>query len=63
VRLGKLSEERDRSNDYDVWDSLGDEARNKAAWELVLQAALMQGKSLDELRFQRSLTKLIRKWR
>lgn len=63
VRLGRLGEDDDRLIDYRKWDELGDEARFQAAWDLVVQAHEIQGKNPDELRFQRSVENLIRKWR
>ncbi|RME59048.1 MAG: hypothetical protein D6780_05725 [Candidatus Dadabacteria bacterium] len=62
VRLGKLGEE-DKREVYEYWDKLGDEARFKAAWELVIEAYKIKGKDLNELRFQRSVEKLVRKQR
>jgi len=61
VRLGKLGDDDDRIADYKMWDELGDEARFQAAWDLVIQAFELQGKDLNELRFQRSAESLIRK--
>ena len=63
TRLGKLGEPDDKLADYAQWAKLGDEARFQAAWELVVQAALINGTNPDELRFQRSVTRLVRKWR
>ncbi len=60
VRLGKLADD-DRSVDYAYWNSVGDEERYRAAWELVVQAYELQGKVMDELRFQRSVTKLVKR--
>jgi hypothetical protein len=60
TRLGKLGED-DRLDTYERWDELGDEERFKATWDLVVQAHEIQGKDLDELRFQRSVENLIKK--
>jgi len=62
TRLGRLGEDDDRLADYQHWDQLGDEARFRTAWELVVQAYELQGRSPNELRFQRSVTDLIKKW-
>jgi hypothetical protein len=61
VRLGKLGDDDTRQSDYQRWNQLGDDARFKAAWELVVQAYEIQGKDLNELRLQRSIENLIRK--
>ena len=62
TRLGKLGDEEDRVAEYERWDELGDEARFAAAWELVIQAFQIQERDLNELRFQRSVENLVRKW-
>ena len=61
THFGKLGDEDDKLRDYAAWDHLGAEARFQAAWELVVDAWKMQGRDLDELRFQKSVTNLIRK--
>ena len=61
TRLGKLGDE-DVPSDFETWENLGVEERFKAAWELVIQAHTIRGDNLDELRFQRSVENLIRKW-
>ena len=61
VRLGKLGDHDDKVADYEYWRSVSDEARYQAAWELVIQAHELQGKDLNELRFQRSVANLVRK--
>ncbi len=62
TRLGKLGDDQGRVEEYERWDELGDEARYTVAWELVIQAFQIQGRDLDELRFQRSVENLVRKW-
>ena len=59
--LGRLGDEEDKLADYRHWEKLGDEARFKAAWDLVVQAYELTGRNPDELRFQRSIENLIRK--
>jgi hypothetical protein len=60
-RLGKIGEEDDKLRDYAEWERLGNEERFRVTWELVVQAWEIQGKSLDELRFQRSVTRIERR--
>jgi hypothetical protein len=38
------------------WQAVSPERRANAAWEMVVEAWKLQGRSLDELRFQRRLT-------
>jgi hypothetical protein len=61
TKIGRLGEEDEKLLDYQAWEKLGAEAKFNAAWELVQQAWILQGKSLDELRFCRSVTNIIRK--
>lgn len=58
--MGRLTEE-DKITDFLFWDSLGDEAKFKAAWELVVQAHLVKGGELNELRCKRSVVQLTRR--
>ena len=60
TRKGRLGEEH-KQDDYAAWDALGDAAKFAAAWELVEEAYLLQGRKLDELRFQRSVTHIERR--
>ena len=60
-RLGKLGQDDDKVSEYQHWNTLGDTERFRVAWDLVVQAFLMKGKSLAELRFQRSVTRLERR--
>ncbi len=53
-RKGKL-EEMDRSFDLKFWQAQDDTARFAAAWELVVQAWLIKGRDVRELRLQRSV--------
>ncbi len=59
TKKGLLSE-KDKAEDYAEWNALGDEAKFKAAWELVTTAYIIQGRDLNELRFQRSVTNIER---
>lgn len=59
-RKGRLGQEDEKALDYAFWDEQGDDVRFQAAWDLVIQAYEIQGKNLDELRFQRSAEKLTR---
>lgn len=61
TRLGTLGEDDDRQAVYDFWDQAGDTARFEAAWEMVVFAMKMKGTPIDDLRLQRSVTKLVRK--
>ena len=38
------------------WQAVSPEKRANAAWDMVVEAWQLQGRSLDELRFQRRLT-------
>lgn len=61
TRLGKIGEDDDRLQDYEYWDSLGDEVRFEAAWDLVVQAWEIQGREAHELRFQRTVGNIYRR--
>ena len=60
TRLGQLGVDDDKLAEYLHWDSLGAEARFQTAWDLVVQAHQLQGKDLNELRFQRSVETILR---
>jgi hypothetical protein len=61
TRLSKLSESGDRSFDIEFWQSLSDEQRMAAMWELVETAHIMKGGDPNELRLQRSVASLKRR--
>ncbi len=61
TRLGKVSESGDHSFDIEFWQTLTDEQRMTAMWELVETAHTMKGGDPDELRLQRSVTSLKRR--
>lgn len=63
TRLGKMSDGDDRSFDIEFWQSLSNDQRMNAAWELVEDYHLMKGGNRDELRLQRSVTSLKRRGR
>ena len=63
TRLGRMSDGDDRSFDIEFWQSLTDDQRLAAAWELVEDAHVLKGGNLDELRLQRSVTSLKRRRR
>ncbi len=60
TRLGKISDGDDRSFDIEFWQSLTDDQRMSATWELVEDAHVLKGGNRDELRLQRSVTSLKR---
>jgi hypothetical protein len=53
-RKGKLKD-LDRSFDLEFWQSQTDTERFAAAWELVVMAYRLKGKSVRQLRLQRSV--------
>jgi hypothetical protein len=53
-RYGRLHE-MDRSFDIEYWQRLGPEAIMEAAWQLVVDAHLARGGTMDELRLQRTV--------
>ena len=61
TRLGRMSDGDDRSFDIEFWQSLTDDQRLAAAWELVEDAHVLKGGNPDELRLQRSVTSLKRR--
>ncbi len=58
--LGKLKED-DGIAEITYWQSLDSDAISSAAWEMVQEYHLEQGKTLDELRLQRTVEHLQRK--
>ena len=58
-RKGRI-EDLDRSFDVDYWRRLGPEAIFSAAWEMVIQAWKLKGRSADELRLQRTVERVER---
>jgi len=63
TRLGRMSDGDDRSFDIEFWQSLTDDQRLAAAWELVEDAHVLKGGNPDELRLQRSVTSFKRRRR
>ena len=61
TRKGKLSDGDDRSFDIEFWQSLTDDQRMTAMWELVETAHAMKGGDPNELRLQRSVASLKRR--
>jgi len=53
-RTGKLPD-MDRSFDLNFWQAQSDTARFAAAWELVVQAFIIKGKDVSQLRLQRTV--------
>ena len=60
-RLGRIGD-MDRSFDLAFWQAQDTTARFRAAWELVVHYNRRQGRSDDELRLQRAVEHLQRKW-
>jgi len=63
TRLSRFGERPDREFDIQFWQGLSSEARANAVWELVVDYWTMKGKTLDELRLQRSIESVQRKGR
>jgi hypothetical protein len=61
-RLTTLEGQGDRSFDLAFWQTTSGEERLRAAWELVELAHKIKGGDPDELRLQRSVEKLERRW-
>ena len=53
-RTGKI-EELDRSFDLQFWQAQNDADRFAAAWELVINAYIIKGKDVSQLRLQRDV--------
>jgi len=60
TRLSRFGERPDREFDIQFWQGLTSEARANAVWELVVDYWQMKGKTLDELRLQRSVENIQR---
>jgi hypothetical protein len=60
-RLASVEEQGSRSFDIEFWQSLDDEQRLKAVWDLVVFDCELKGKSADELRLQRTVENLCRR--
>lgn len=60
VKLRKFGDE-DKKMDYEYWSTVEHEFKFQAAWDLVVQAHTIKGGTADELRFQRSVAKLVRR--
>ena len=60
TRLSHFGERPDREFDIQFWQALSSEARANAVWEMVVDYWLMKGKTLDELRLQRSVENIQR---
>jgi len=61
TRLGRMSDGDDRSFDIEFWQSLTDNQRMTAMWELVETAHALKGGDPNELRLQRSIASLKRR--
>ncbi len=53
-KTGKI-EDLNRDFDLQFWQSQSDTQRFSAAWELVVQAFIIQGKDAGQLRLQRTV--------
>ena len=56
---GQPTEERGR----EYWQKMGHEAIFAAAWQMVVEAELKKGKTLEDLTMDRSVHRLIRRKR
>jgi hypothetical protein len=54
----RLGEDETASN-HQAWAALGHEEKFTQAWEMVKQAHLIKGGNLDELRFQRPISRVV----
>lgn len=57
-RLTTAEEQGNHSFDIEFWQRLNDEQRMQAVWDLVVLNYELKGKSLDELRLQRTVENL-----
>ena len=62
TKIGKLVIDDSKLEDYKEWEKLGPSAIFKSAWDLVVDSYKIQGKDLNELRFQRSVVNIVKKW-
>ena len=53
-RFGKI-EDLDRDFDLKFWQAQSDTLRFAAAWELVVQAFIIKGRDVSQLRLQRTV--------
>lgn len=53
-RTGKI-EDLNRDFDLQFWQAQSDAQRFSAAWELVVQAAIIKGQDVSQLRLQRTV--------
>lgn len=63
IKIARLvnRKESDRSFDLEFWQKAGARARFEAAWDMVVQYELMKGKTLTQLRLNRSVENLKQK--
>ena len=62
TKIGKLVIDDSKLEDYKEWEKLRPNAIFKSAWDLVVDSYKIQGKDLNELRFQRSVVNIVKKW-
>ncbi len=60
-QLTTVEEQENRAFDIEFWQRLTDEQRMQAVWDLVVFDYELKGKSLNELRLQRTVENLCRK--
>ncbi len=60
TRLTTIEEQGSRSFDIEFWQSLSDEKRMQAVWDLVIFDWELKGKNLNELGLQRSVENIRR---
>lgn len=58
--VSRFGERPDREFDIQFWQGLTSEARADAVWEMVVDHWQSKGKTLDELRLQRSVESIQR---
>ena len=61
ARVSTREQHSERSFDIEFWERVGDVGRMAAAWQMVKEAQLIQGKSGELPRMQKSVACVIRR--
>ncbi|MGH7597265.1 MAG: hypothetical protein ACREOI_13000 [bacterium] len=61
ARVSTREQHSDRSFDIEFWERVGDVGRMAAAWQMVREVQLIQGKSGELPPFQKSIARVIRR--
>ncbi|MGH7452703.1 MAG: hypothetical protein ACRENG_15255 [bacterium] len=62
ARVSTREQHSDRSFDIEFWERVGDVGRIAAAWQMVREVQLIQGKSGELPRMQKSVARVIRRF-